>query len=447
MNTVFRRSLALLLGLTTLCHAIPAKTLTFDSIWQQVQDQSLMQQSAKLKLESASVAVSRSTYSFRPRVYADLRIFQTNDPGDSFFGLLEQRSVENSDFDPGRLNHGNATLLSRGALGVDFPFYEAGSKEAKTALYTHLLSAERFSQSQVIIEEYANALVAYAGLSSIGRNTEKLSTLKGQLGTLINGYQLGQKSNPVGYSGLLGMKSLLLHVEGLLDQWRAKEASWYALLSEMGVQDPAWIPTRLDPRDVIEKYAPSENNLEEKSYAALRNDAYVLASFSEADLEKTRFMPIASAFAESSAFAGNRSTELSYRLGANLQWLIYDPAEKGRDKELDITAQALKKSNLAFIRKEKAEKKQLLQSEGALKTTLKRLDQSEALLSEQIMISQTLFNNGSINALQFVDALKQKVDLISQRLETELALIQTTSTRLTKTPVDPTKILDLGGKQ
>ena len=65
---------------------------------------------------------------------------------------------------------------------------------------------------------------------------------------------------------------------------------------------------------------------------------------------------------------------------------------------------------------------------SATEKTLKLLDESTALLQEQTQVARQLFRNGSINALQLVEVLNRRADLVVNRREAELALAQTKAT-------------------
>ena len=117
-----------------------AETLSFSTVWSQINNNSAAQQSSKLQTEALSEAQSRSSRHWLPRIYLDARGYQTNDPGASFFGLLEQRSIGQADFDPNAINHPESNVYTRGALGLDWAVYEGGIKSSQVDFFKHSVS-------------------------------------------------------------------------------------------------------------------------------------------------------------------------------------------------------------------------------------------------------------------------------------------------------------------
>jgi hypothetical protein len=73
----------------------------------------------------------------------------------------------------------------------------------------------------------------------------------------------------------------------------------------------------------------------------------------------------------------------------------------------------------------------------ALTKTLITLADSEKLLDEQIKIANTLFRNGMINALQLVEVLSRRVDLVGLQTEARMNLINVESQLLLSTNSKP----------
>ena len=89
----------------------------------------------------------------------------------------------------------------------------------------------------------------------------------------------------------------------------------------------------------------------------------------------------------------------------------------------------------ASLQKEKMEYNGLKEALEATKNSLSLLDESEKYLEEQTKISHNLFKNGLINALQYVEVLSRRVDLIKSKRNAEYELIHIQS-QLTKNSND-----------
>lgn len=427
---------------------VKADTLSFGEAWRKISESSLLQHGAKLKTQSAEEGLSRAEKHWMPRIYLDIRTYQTNDPGNAFFGLLEQKKVESKDFSPDALNHPNSQILTKGVLGFDLTLYEGGMKQAQVEMYSHKAEAEKLEASQIQIEQYAQSSLAYGSIASLQKQRTKLAQLNDEVTKLIQGYQLGQKSNPVGYSGLLGMKSLANRIGGLLDQLEAQQKSSYVILKEMGVKDVNWIPESFDARAFVARYLGLQKNIEEpQSYKVRAGVEAARASLQASTMEKSRYLPQVGAFAESYAFNGSRDTANGYMAGLYLRWSLFDPSDYGKFKEAQLASMAAEKLNEASAQQENAERESLFEMVQALLSNLARLDDSDKLLSEQTRVSSTLFRNGSINALQFVEILNRRTDLISQQLEAEIGLLKASVERVKKSKFEISESVNVGGRK
>lgn len=447
MKTFFKLSLMAALSLMTGGIA-QANNLSFREVWNKVHQSSAAQEGARLKAQSAERAATRAENHWLPKVYLDAKSYRTNDPGNAFFGLLQQREVGALDFAPDSMNHPQAQNFTRGALGIDLALYEGGMKQAQAEMYNHMSTATKLAAAQIQIEQYAQSGLAYGSIASLQKQRSKLTGLRNELAKLIKNYQLGQKSNPVGYSGLLGMKSLANRMTALIEQLEAQEKALYLTLKEMGVNDVVWSPDKLDARAFSAQYlTPSMNAPTSTSYGALAGTQMAQSSFRAAKAEKARYLPRVGAFAESYLFNGDRNTANGYTAGLYLQWSLFDPADNGKMEEAKLAALAAEKLNTASLQQENAERESLSQLIRALNSTLNHLDESDLLLTEQSRISSVLFKNGSINALQFVEILNRRTDLISQQLDAELNLLKTSAEKVKKSKFEIPEDATFGGQK
>lgn len=430
-------TLTKIIFLSSVSVSVHAETLTFAEIWKMVQSKSLAREGAQLKLQSAEEGLNRSQNHWYPKIYLDGRSYRTNDPGNAFFGLLEQRKVESSDFSPDPLNHPDAQNFHRGALGVDIALYEGGMKTAQVAMYQRLAKAEKFFASQVELEQYAGVGLAYGSIASLQKQILKLRELEGEINQLMKAYQLGQKTNPVGYSGLLGMKSLANRIAGLKDQLQAQEKASFAALKVMGVEAPMWSPEFFGTQNFVNRYLAIDSDRvssqdSEASFKSRYQMEATQAALEASKMEKARYLPRVGAFAESYLFSGSRDSATGYTAGIYLQWSLFDATEFGKYREARLASLAAVKLSEAQIQQETVMKEALTESERALRTNLGRIEESDKLLAEQAKVSSQLFKNGSINALQFVEILNRRTDLILQQSEAEIALLKVSSEKIQK---------------
>lgn len=449
----FNKKIKVLLGVVILQTATiswaqsqqKVSTLPLEKVWVQIHGESPMQKSAQLQVESFEASKDRASLHWLPRLYLDAKHYQTNEAGSQFFGLLQQRSLENTDFNANDINHPKITWSTRAALGVDWALYEGGMKSAQSSMYTEMSQAQKKASSQLALEQYAQVAQFYGSIGLIQQQKQKISDLLKVIERLTKSYQIGQRSNPVGYSGLLGLKSLSNRLMGLLSQYEAQQNSYHASLKEMGLKEDLWAPQFADvisyvdnkmnyvcsPGVSCEAQLSQSKSLKVKSF-----EQNAAASEFAAQMEKARYLPRLGAFAESSLFKSERDTSDSYIVGLYLQWNLYNPNELGLSKEAQIKAAANTQQVKALDQQERAERASLLQAIQALKSNLTLLNESQKLMTEQIQVTETLFKNGSVNALQFVEVLSRRADLLTSQSDAGMDLMQKSASLLTKSAWD-----------
>ncbi len=408
-----------------------AEQVPFTKVWNSISQTSPGLKAAELQSQAAMEAKDRAERHWLPRLYLDARSYQTNAPGQSFFGLLEQRSLRQSDFNPDSINNPDSEVFTRGSLGVDLPLYEGGMKSAQFSLQNHLSQSQDHEAAGVRVEQYSEVAKAYGSLGLLEQQKQKLLNLKQIIDRLLKSYQIGVKSNPVGYSGLLGLKSLSNRVQGLLVQYEAQSQAYYVALKEMGFTTANWSPQAEETIVFVDKYLASQSAESSFQVESLKEKSLVAQEASK--MEKARFLPRVGAFAESYIFNGSRDTANGYTAGVYLQWSLFNPSDYGTHKEAQIKSLAAQKYTEAMEQKERAEKLSLDQAIQALKSNIRLLEDSQKILVEQSQVAESLFKNGSINALQFVEVLNRRVDLVTSQSEAGLSLLQTSSQKVLKT--------------
>jgi len=423
-----------------------SQEVSLAEVWSAIQKVSPSQEAARLEEQYINEVQQRASRHWWPRLYVDARSYKTNDPGASFFGLLAQREVRQSDFDPNSLNHPDSSTLTRGALGIDLALYEGHFKINQLSLLDHSLKAQQWTRLQVELEQYTQVSLAYGSLIVLQSQSEKLSRIENELAQLIKKYQIGQKSNPIGYSGLLGMKSLANRIAGLLAQYKAQEASYYQMLLNMGLKKEVWKPVPTKSQVFIDQYLKiSPGDTTSKKIKAAQEG--VQSAYEQAQMERSRYLPRVGAFAESYLFNGRRETANGYTAGVYLQWNLFDPSDFGRYQEAKTKALTAEKQIQALQEQESSDFFSAQETNRALRTNLKLLEESDQLLKEQMQVATSLFKNGSITALQLVEIMNRRTDLIAQQNELEMGLIKSASQAITKTGFQIPFAADKGERQ
>lgn len=413
---------------------VKAETLSLNQVWKSVSQNSQLLASAHLQKESVEASQKKASRHWLPRIYIDAKGFQTNDPGSSFIGLLEQRSLMNTDFNPDTINNPKIETYLRGALGLDLPLYEGGFKSSQSEALSSQLSAQDFTLKQTEIELYSQVSTLYAQLALNEKQSQQILNLKNSLEKIMKNYQLGQRSNPIGYSALLGMKSLLNRLNGLNIQIHSKNSTYLKSFEELGLDEKNWKPLFTNSMEFVNQNLSSQLDQKAEQSPSNKNLALqenVLASKKMVDIQTARFLPRVGAFAEGSIFKSERDTADSYVAGLYLQWNLFDPSDFGSRHEFELKSQALQKQSEFLSRSELAERNGLSESLKALKENISLIQDSQKNLDEQTKISESLFRNGSINAIQLVEIFNRRTDLVTQQTDIEIQYIQAAAKLIT----------------
>lgn len=425
------KRVALFAGIFLLFSAdLKAAELTFGQVWAIIAKDSRALKASTFERDAASEARHRASRHWLPRLYLDAKGYQTNDPALSFFGVLSQRSVKTADFAPSALNEPGNNWFSRGSIGFDLPLYEGGMKASQAEIQEQVLAAKNALLEKTKVEQFLEVSRAYGAINALAEQREKFLDLQATINKISKAYQIGSKSNPVGYSGLLGIKTLANRIQGFIAENQARYLANKAMLEEMGLHREDWVPVRSTTLKFI------DNNFREAtgvSAAVSAQDAMAHAARSHSKVEAAKYLPRIGAFAEKYLINGNRKTEGGYSAGFYLQWNLFNPNDYGLAKEARLNALAVEQSALAFAEQERADAKGLREAIRASRENLELMEKSEALLEEQTRVAENLFRNGSINALQLVEALSRRADLVSDHAETQMALLKLSAEQAKKT--------------
>lgn len=402
-----------------------AKEVSLSEVWQKIESSASAIQAAELSKQASAEAEQRSARHWYPRVYLGAQIYNTNDAGNNFFGLMSQRAVRNSDFAADLLNHPEAQTFSRGVLGLDLPLFEGFSQTGIHRVNVAQLEAAKTQQEKVLTDLYTEVAKNYGSFVHLKESSLELEQLNTRVEKLMKSYKLGNRSNPVGFSGHLGMQGLSLRLQGLIAQNKAEQKAIQDALYELGFKEKDWSPSDKKLEAYLKKnFAPIENKKSLEVKIAL---AQAQAAKEAISVHKAAYMPRLGLFAEASAFNGTRSLSDAYTAGIYMQWNLFDPKSYGGADEARKSALAAQYAAEALNEKNNADIKALESHRAAVLTNQDLLNQSSEILSQQVQVTEDLFHNGSVNALQFLEVLSRRLDLISQKdqLGDELLKIET----------------------
>ncbi len=402
--------------------AFAADKLSFEDVWGRIKTQSTEIQAAGKDIDAAQVAADRAARHWYPKVMLDARLYGTNDAAQNFFSLLGERHATAADFSPALLNHPGSYFYQKASVIVDLPLYEGGQKKTISEAMRMAITASSTARDATQRYEYAQTARDYALALSHDSQRQEIARLDDRVDQLVKRYQLGSKSNPVGYAGALGLKSLQARFTGLIEQSLASRKSALASLSVRAQLDrSAWEPLDTDYQSLIDQVLGKPEELAGTD-PSLRTRAMMEgARIAEksADAQKARFLPRAGIAVQGDLTNGSRATGMSYLAGAYLQWNLLDNSNyQVREQEL-MQAEAMRLRAEHMAEGDRIARAQTREAISAIETNLKLIQQSLDLSDEQIKTAEQLFKNGSINALQFAEVFSRRADIILAEGELE----------------------------
>jgi outer membrane protein TolC len=407
--------------LVTFVFSASAQTVTknFDDIWTMFHQNSLKKKAQELEMISQQESLQRAERHWLPRVYVTGQWFRTNDPTQVFFNNLGQRSIEQADFIPSDLNRPDQQSFGFGTLGIDLALYEGGMKSSQTSMYKTMLRASEIELRAKKSEEYAELARHYGLFLVVSSNEDLLKGLRENLRRIISTYQVGAQSNPVGYSGLLGLKGVDNRIQGVLTQYEMKSNHARQWINGKTAQNNLWRPELKESlKDfLITKLTTPSTSSHSSLILAQEEKLKTLDEVSE--MEKARYLPRVGLFAQNNLYDGKRDTETAQSYGIYLQWDLFNPDSYGRMGEARAKAMAEAAKLKAFKQEEKIMLQNLLESKTALENSLKILNDSDRLLQEQSSTAMKLFKSGMLNGLQLAEVINRRVDLVESQFSAQ----------------------------
>jgi hypothetical protein len=416
--------------LPTLCafsfaqNSASAEQLAFTELWGKVRSNSSALKSEQLEVGMAGDARERAALHWLPSLMLGGRYFSTNDPGLSLFSKLGQREVLAQDFTPQALNEPGFQSYGQLSLQAELPLYEGGMKEsARSAARFWQESRERFLDAKEL-ELHSRTAKDFGRMLSVNHAKERALEMKTSLAGIIKRYSLGSRANPVGYSGMLGLRALQNRILSVLSSLEAEENGLRADVSVLaGIDQSQWQPKDSEVVEFVEATLPKpgarQTTLNEE---AARLSA--LGAGEQASMEKSRYLPGIGLFGTENWNTGGRGSALTTTAGVYLKWSLFSPDSWNRQSEANRRSQ-----REAMRSKEASEQAEISYLElasraQALDSNLIIIRESEDLLSEQTRIALRLFQDGAIGALALAEALNRRVDLLLERVRIESEWIQ-----------------------
>ncbi|MCC7404221.1 MAG: TolC family protein [Bdellovibrionales bacterium] len=398
---------ATLLFLASVSEAQGPTQVQFPELWEKI-----LRHAPELKVSeeqtlAADAAKRGAQGHWFPRLSLGAQYLSTDAPGSSLFLKLGTREVGPSDFAPNSLNQPDREAYWTSGLQLDVPLYEGGRGQSGAEAADKKLAAAQAGEGAARTHLYLESMNHYRDLITLRSELQQLLEVDKILEQVLKGYQVGRKENPVGYSGLLGLRGLSQRLAGLKSTNRAQQASVSAVLSTRA----GGLPTGWEPRDGGERWLSAQ----EQRLDSVRVNSQQLSAQGDALLaqaEKSRSRPQVGAKLNWERVDGERGAGEAVTGAVYVQWELWSAQQRSSYQTAYHQAQASQARAQQLRQQEVAEWEQVKAGLDGVQISLKLLTETGRLLDEQMRVSQKLFASGSLNALQLTEVLSRRVDVI-----------------------------------
>jgi outer membrane protein TolC len=390
-----------------------SELIDFKEIWARVRGDSAEIRATEAEKQVAESGSRRSARHWIPAFSLMGRGVHTNDPAQVFFSRLGQRSVEAGDFNPSTLNHPGTLNFVSTSIGMTWSLFEGGGGVAYRDLQRALADVKSLQKNKTEWEAYIDTASAYATILHSEVTRDSVRTLHSTVQSVLSKYSVGSKSNPVGYSGLLGLKSLLNRTQAVDEQlvMEADQARSRIVASSSDV--PADFQVRKEAVPVFLSIALPEEFLNGRNSIAVElAERQALAAGAAVGIDRARGLPQVGIFGEGGMVTGARSTGAAYAGGVYLRWNLFDPRDFGTLAEKKLENEAAKARLEGAQSQVRAGQEVGLRSLQSIQKNEKLLLESLALMGEQVEVASRLFQSGSIPALQLAEVYNRRLDLL-----------------------------------
>lgn len=410
--------------LIVLLFSLNTYAMDFQELWKQTQQNSDQISATKKLVELKKLEKERTSRHWIPRVMLGARQFNTNDPSAVLFNRLGQGEVQSADFAESEINDPGNQAFTTGNLMIDLPLYEGGMKSGMNEVNEKMYESSQYEAKAIEISSFTETLERYSTIAINEKHKKEVQKLKGEIQKLVQKYNLGSKSNPVGYSGLLGFKGLIKKSESLLNGLEAEnEVKMDLLKVEAGLQSLEI--KKIDNLKTFLNQTLKRNNAQAVSSQLKAMSLKVQALDGAQQIEQARFLPKLGAFANTGQYRGERGENTVQSVGVYLQWDLFNNDSYGRKTEAKVKAQRMKKQYDYYKKKESSYRKSLGFTLKQLSKNLTLIQESKKIINEQVEVSSKLYRKGRMNGIQMTQILDNKMNLIIQQKQMQERYIQT----------------------
>lgn len=400
----------------------PIDELPFPKIWEQVVKNSPETKSILLEKESSDKSIDRLSRYWMPSLYANSQIISTNDPTLTFMNYLGEGQVRQDDFITSHLNSPSNNVFNSTQIGVDFLLYDGDSRVSYLKSQSHYSKALDYEQKEILLKQYMRTISEYSQIILVQNYENEVTSIEKNLTSIIKNYHVGERSNPIGYSGLLSLKSIQNKINSIKEEITSKiKISKKTLNLMSGNENINWNTNSIPIEKFVSTYFfnPDESSKSYQFQAEIEKSNSINEKITS---DNAKYLPKVGVFSQANIYGGDRGVNPAYVLGAYLKF-NFTPSDYGSAEETTLIAQAKKEGAQALALSESISKNISQQNIESIKNKLVLLKNDENITDEQIKVLTKLFNNGNISMSQIADILNKRIDLIINKYSLKEVLL------------------------
>lgn len=406
--------------------AVAQSNLNLSAIWQATQSAAPEITAAEQLLLVSQMAQKRQAAHWTPNLEMRLQSMHTDHPPSALFSWMGAGDLTNTDLTATALNDPGAHLFNQGTLSITLPLYEGGTKQALAKQAQQQSNMQALQLQQARLHTYLILVDRLACLIINSSSHQQVLQLHDEVDKLLSNYRLGQRQNPLGYSGMLGLRNVLNQATTLMNDNQSQILILRRQLEHAApTLPPQWqfniveIQHFLtDAQGIAHILQPTDKDL--LTVQAAQSTAAIATT--QVSNQRGRWLPQLGLRAATDIYAGGRGYGGSMTAGGYFYWQLLSA------DQLHIVAEAKQQAaaaatNVAWAQQQQQQARLAIsQQHLTLIDTLKRLNESQRLLTEQSKIARDLFHSGAINALHLAEVMARRLELLQQRYASELHL-------------------------
>ncbi|BBH52237.1 TolC family protein [Fluviispira sanaruensis] len=388
--------------------------LSFPKIWEQIVIYSPENKYINYMKMSSDKSIDRQNLYWLPGLYLNSQLISTNDPTLTFMNYLGEGQVKQDDFIPSRLNSPSNNVFTSTQAGLDYLIYDGNTRSSYLNAQRHVSKSLEYEKKSELMNLYVRALREYTKILVADEFYRELKDIQNNIDSIINNYRVGEKSNPVGYSGYLSLKSALNKVLIFKQDCVLNLKNSKIVLNLMaGIDKKDWNNPTITADNFTSMYFFNpDNSINSYKYLAELENLSVIRE--KINVEEAKYLPKIGVFSQANIYSGERDTNTSYTFGLYIKFNL-SASDFGSAEEIELLAKSKEEASKIIYLSQKIINDSSNENSITIKNKIELIQKSEEILNEQIKVIGKLFKNGNASVAQISELYIKKIDLLANK--------------------------------